>query len=153
MNNCKKMSSFLILATILMAILLHEKTVDSLTCRNEAGEPVDWFIVYKIPLLQKETFKPLTTGYSYAFISGPRLEPGSGSLMHSFFRPKESRRQQQDSWELSDRLITDSSSIFGQTLAPLYTESGKHSVIMYNDQPPVASGESVIRHFLMSQWV
>lgn len=140
------MTKLMLILTIVLALLLHQKNVHSLTCRNEDGQPVDWFIVYKVPLLQKETSKLLSSGYSYAFISGPIVS--EGSRVRSFFQ-SDQRKERPDSWELSNKLITDSSSILGQTLAPLYERSVKNSFVMYNDQPPATSGEAMMRHFLM----
>lgn len=141
------MSKLMIFLTILLAVLLHQRTVHSLTCRNEDGEPVDWFIMYKVPLLQKETSKLLSSGYSYAFVSGPSVKT-STSRVRAFFQSDQGEGRP-ESWELSDKLITDNSSILGQTLAPLYQSSVKSSFVMYNDQPPITSGEPMIMHFLM----
>ena len=121
---------------ILVAVLFSGNSVNSLTCRDEDGNPVDWFIVYKIPLLQHDPSKQLTSGFSYAFLTGPQLKKKS-SVFSLFGRSSAG----QDAWKLSDKMVTDSSSIFGQTIAPLYDESAKYSFVMYNDQPPASSGE------------
>jgi hypothetical protein len=112
------------------------KFVYSLSCRDEDGHEVDWFIVYKIPTLQKDPSKLLNTGYSYAFMTG---DPLSTSLpVHDH-----ASNSVLDSWKLSDKLITDDKSIFGQTIGPLYDNKEKISHVMYNDQPPNSVGESV----------
>lgn len=133
------MKLLLLLLAVLLAVVFHGSGVQSkaMTCRDEEGNPVDWFIVYKIPLLQQDPSKQLATGYSYAFLTGAPLS-GSGKRISSVFAHS---RLRQDAWKLSDRLITDSESIFGQTIAQLYDKASKYSSVMYNDQPPPSSGE------------
>jgi len=88
-----------------------------LSCRDESGKAVDWYIVYKIPK-QGDQKPPLTTGFSYAYIT-----PNA------------------DSFKLSQKLVTDESSIFGQTLAPLHAQPSRYSHVMYNDAPPEGAGK------------
>lgn len=89
---------------------------DQLGCRDDAGRPVDWYIVYKIPKLERLP-PPFNTGYSYVYITSDNT----------------------DSWRLSDKLITAPGSIFGNTLRPFYATSDADpstSYVLYNDQPP-----------------
>ena len=96
-----------------------------LTCKDQDGNPVDWFAVLKIPY-QKELSEPLNTGFSYAYISGKPLKGKGG--------------EDTSAWKLSKVLTTDKDSIFGRTLAPLHADPKKYTHIMYNDAPPHASG-------------
>ena len=108
-----------------------------LTCLDESGKAVDWFIVYKIPRL--ETHPRLNSGYSYAFISGPQIT--SKWRAFPFHSSKNSA-----SWKLSTRLISDSNSILGQTLDQVYKNPLKYSYIFYNDQVPGKTSSSSLAH-------
>ncbi|VVC89541.1 unnamed protein product [Leptidea sinapis] len=75
--------------------------IDSVTpqCRNERGEPVDWFYVYKLPR-EKNHLNPLVRrGVAYMFLTPSKLRGG---------------------WIMSDIAIGDPRSMVGRTLAPLY---------------------------------
>lgn len=83
-----------------------------LQCRDESGEAIDWYVVYKFPKLN-DGYKPLDTGYCYAFITS----------------------DDNNGWTLSDFGINETkNSIFGRTLWPLY--SSKLSYIEYNNGQP-----------------
>lgn len=90
-----------------------------LSCLDEAGKPVDWFIVYKLPR-QADGPAPLNTGFSYGFMTSS---------------------DKKKAFKLSDKLVTDEESIFGKTLAPLYSNPKAYSNVMYNDAPPHGAGE------------
>jgi len=83
-------------------------------CRNHLNEPVDWFIIYKLPRLPPsiDPFIANGTGYIYLDSSSPL-----------------------DQWHFSSQSIASSLSLTGLTLAPLY-KSKENSYIFYNDQPP-----------------
>lgn len=103
----------------LIIILLSIKlwSVECLSCRDESGKEVDWFIVYKIPKL-KSSQSRLKSGYGYAFITDKSVASGN--------------------WILSNKLISSNDSILGYTLAPLYHRKAQDdmSIVSYNDQPP-----------------
>ncbi|KAJ2951488.1 hypothetical protein O0L34_g13640 [Tuta absoluta] len=83
-------------------------------CRNERGEPVDWFYVYKLPR-EKNHLNPLVRkGVAYMHLTPSKLRGG---------------------WIMSDLSIDDPRSMVGRTLAPLYQDKNVLSVV-YNDQPP-----------------
>ncbi|KAI1285555.1 Plancitoxin-1 [Halotydeus destructor] len=100
---------------VLFAALLSQLMQCQLSCRDDDDNPVDWYIVYKIPKLQKQV-NPFNTGYSYVYMTS----------------------NQKSSWTLSPKQITDSSSIFANTLKSFYSPDPnvRLSHIMYNDQPP-----------------
>ena len=105
----------------------------SLYCKDENGNDVDWFILYKIPFLQSDK-DPLNTGFSYASLTGPAVNSVNGD------RPDEEWH-----WHLSKYSIRDRSSLLGQTLEPIYTQFKRGSksdisFVMYNDSPPPESG-------------
>ncbi|KAF7488482.1 Deoxyribonuclease-2 [Sarcoptes scabiei] len=70
------------------------ETNSSPCCKDEDGNCVDWFILYKYPHLAHETESNLFYGYSYAFVTS----------------------KSQDSWTLSNKTMKDSDSILGKTL-------------------------------------
>lgn len=43
------------------------------TCLDDDGKPVDWYIVYKMPLLQSDG-APFNTGYGYAYITSDQVK-------------------------------------------------------------------------------
>ncbi|KAI8432233.1 hypothetical protein MSG28_004681, partial [Choristoneura fumiferana] len=83
-------------------------------CRNERGEPVDWFYVYKLPR-EKNHLNPLVRrGVAYMHLTPSKLRGG---------------------WIMSDLSIADPRSMIGKTLQPLYQPKNTISLV-YNDQPP-----------------
>lgn len=43
------------------------------TCLDDDGKPVDWYIVYKMPLLQSDG-APFDTGFAYAYITSDNVK-------------------------------------------------------------------------------
>ena len=126
------------LAVVLLALGLRDSRAESLTCRDEGGKAVDWFIMYKIPLLQDDPSRQLTTGFAYAYLTGPPLS-SRNTIVSAFM----GRSEEPSEWRLSDHLITDDASILGRTLEPMYAEAGRLSFALYNDQP--STGTSDVR--------
>lgn len=94
-------------------------------CRNELNEPIDWFIVYKIP--DKPVFF-LKKGRGYAFMEGKSLVDY-----------KESDDESSEVPIRSTRTIDDPLSIVSRTLKPIFQDdfnSSSINYLMYNDQPP-----------------
>jgi deoxyribonuclease-2 len=91
---------------------------ERLGCRDESGNLVDWFYLYKLPssLEGDKNLQQTHSGLSYLYIT-----PSSMSQ-----------------WKMSPLLINDSQSMPGLTLSPVYKEkgSGDSLVMMYNDEPP-----------------
>ena len=88
-------------------------------CVDERGHPVDYYLVYKIPKLEKSSNIQIRSGYGYAFISSIDA----------------------NNWKLSNLPINDTDSIIGQTLKSLNiieNENSKNNnnFLIYNDQPP-----------------
>ncbi|XP_063057808.1 deoxyribonuclease-2-alpha-like [Engraulis encrasicolus] len=84
----------------------------SISCRNEQGEDVDWYILYKQPSIDGEN------GLKYLYMD-----------------------ESTQGWVEGQYTINDEKSAVGQTLKPLFayhgTESDSFGYILYNDQPPV----------------
>ncbi|CAG2162984.1 unnamed protein product, partial [Oppiella nova] len=94
-------------------------------CRDEKGQPVDWYVVYKLPKVS-DSGPPLDTGLRYAYLSS----------------------KSQSGWTLSDVDISDETSIFGQTLSPLYAKKVDPGIsyINYNDHWPNDTKKSTGAH-------
>ncbi|XP_026330669.1 deoxyribonuclease-2-alpha-like [Hyposmocoma kahamanoa] len=88
-------------------------------CRNERGEPVDWFYVYKLPR-EKNHLNPLVRrGVAYMHLTPSKLRGG---------------------WIMSEMSISDPKSMVGRTLGPLYHDKNVLSLV-YNDQPPATENQ------------
>lgn len=117
-----KLLIFTIYYLVTHSSLVFVSSRESLSCRNEEGLAVDWFVVYKIPYLQQDPSSTLKSGFAYAFISGPPIG-----------RSNQGRNQQ--GWTLSTKLITSTNSIFAQTLNPIFEDSNSYTHLMYSDAP------------------
>ncbi|KAH7638933.1 deoxyribonuclease ii family protein [Dermatophagoides farinae] len=96
-------------------------TIHTLSCMNEKGHPVDSFIGYKVPKLEKSNDSLVRNGLQYLYVI-----PSSSSSSTS------------RSWTFGQRSLNDSRSILGATLKSiLKNENNKHyNLIFYNDQKP-----------------
>ncbi|KAL2090113.1 hypothetical protein ACEWY4_014801 [Coilia grayii] len=87
---------------------------NSISCRNEKNEPIDWFIIYKLP---KYTMDSDGSGLNYMYLDGSMKN-----------------------WDLSPFTINSSSGAAGHTLGQLYQGKGYKSnstaYLFYNDAPP-----------------
>ncbi|CAG2172200.1 unnamed protein product [Oppiella nova] len=92
---------------------------------DERNSPVDWYVVYKLPIVANQT-DPLRTGLNYAYMTS----------------------NSQTGWILSSLNISDQESLFGQTLNQLNKTKLDPNVtyIYYNDQPPTNDSESTGAH-------
>lgn len=128
------MLKFDTLIQLIVFLIIATSECLSLYCKDENGNNVDWYILYKLPFLQSDE-SPLNTGFSYASLSGPSVESLTGDRLDELRH-----------WYLSKHLIKDSQSFLGQTLDPVYSlfsrrsKSNEISFVMYNDSPPPDSG-------------
>ena len=90
-----------------------------MSCLNEKGVPVDWFIVYKIPKIENSVDKRLSSGFAYTFISEKSIKSSND-------------------WILSELTIDDKDSIFGKTITQVIDnkKGSDVSYVAYNDQKP-----------------
>ncbi|XP_015781364.1 deoxyribonuclease-2-beta-like [Tetranychus urticae] len=95
----------------------------AISCKNEQDESVDWYIAYKLP---REEPKPNQNGYNYATIT--------------------SKDYKESKLKLSSKLVNDSGSIWGKTLAPLYADASKYTYFAWNDDPPKEKGNGYYAH-------
>lgn len=117
MNKSQRAVSLILLAA------LFGSTYAALSCKDENGKDVDWFMGIKIPKMPDDSGAPFNTGFSYAYITSNDAKGGKVQ------------------WKLGKVLVKDPKSIYGQTLEPLYSSPSKYSHIMYNDAPPHGHGE------------
>ncbi|KAF0301271.1 Deoxyribonuclease-2 [Amphibalanus amphitrite] len=103
-----------LLATLLVAA---PAAGSPLGCRDQSGAAVDWYVLYKLPVIHD-------TG-------APFVSDGVGFLHFSAASTGER-------WTLSDVPINDSLSAAGRTLEPLYQHTVNKSLIyaFYNDEHP-----------------
>ncbi|KAG7302098.1 hypothetical protein JYU34_013558 [Plutella xylostella] len=83
-------------------------------CRDEKGDFVDWFYVYKLPRERNHLNPLVRQGSAYMYLTPATLRSG---------------------WTMSDLAIGDPESIVGRTLEPMYHDKSLLALI-YNDQPP-----------------
>lgn len=86
-----------------------------ISCKNEAGEPVDWFVIYKLP---KKKIGEVGTGVDYMYLDS-----------------------KMESWAMSKFMVNTTEGALGRTLNQLYTEQAYKSnssvYAIYNDAPPI----------------
>ncbi|XP_053549813.1 deoxyribonuclease-2-beta [Bombina bombina] len=105
------MSGLSFLAGICLSVI--SVTIAEISCRNEAGDPVDWFVLYKLPMFQIN--KSAGSGLDYLYL--------------------DSKMQ---GWQLSKLQINMTESAVGQVLQQLYQTYNKNDTayMMYNDAHP-----------------
>uniref|UniRef100_W5LDJ0 deoxyribonuclease II n=1 Tax=Astyanax mexicanus TaxID=7994 RepID=W5LDJ0_ASTMX len=94
----------------------------NLSCLNEEGQPVDWFIMYKLPKYKKGE---VGSGVEYMYLDASML-----------------------TWRMSPYAVNTSDGAVGRTLGRLYkTYKSNSSVYMlYNDAPPLLKYQSNYGH-------
>ncbi|KAK9753894.1 Deoxyribonuclease II [Popillia japonica] len=103
-----------IIIPILLTILIHPSA--SLQCVDHNNNPVDWYVLYKIPYMKSaNASRFVRSGFAYTFITSNSVNP----------------------WKLSSIPIASLNSILALTLLPLYSSNATDLIyILYNDQPP-----------------
>ncbi|CAH2262781.1 jg18162 [Pararge aegeria aegeria] len=99
-------------------------------CRNEKGEAVDWFYVYKLPRERNHLNPLVRKGVAYMHLTPSKLKGG---------------------WIMSDLAISDPRSMVGRTLAPLYQDKNTISLV-YNDQPPATEHQPDLLHSVAAMY-
>ncbi|KAL0221277.1 hypothetical protein RCL1_001131 [Eukaryota sp. TZLM3-RCL] len=95
----------------------------ALMCLDENGKPVDWFFMYKLPIIQ---------GYTH-------LEDGIGYAYYD-------ANSKTDTLSISKQTLKDVTAL-DHTLGPLYTKEKQNYIFgMYNDDPPYSSASSSFGH-------
>ncbi|XP_029988375.1 deoxyribonuclease-2-beta [Sphaeramia orbicularis] len=105
---------FNVLALIVIMFLCCTLCSADIACRNEAGESVDWFVIYKLP---RYKIGEVGSGVDYLY-----LDSSVGS------------------WQWSKYMINSSQGAVGSTLSQLYKaqayKSNSSVYALYNDAPP-----------------
>lgn len=88
------------------------------SCKDEKGNDVDWFIIYKLPHNTLQSFNP--TGGKFVYVDD-RISKNKPSY-----------------WPLSEQDLFDHKNPIAYTLQPLYENNPREDILyfLYNDQPP-----------------
>ncbi|XP_032680271.1 plancitoxin-1 [Odontomachus brunneus] len=86
-------------------------------CRDERNQPVDWYVLYKLPKVPESSISIIRDGLAYLYITNNTVDKG---------------------WQLSSKQISAKNSIPGNTLALLYNDYKAANIfwVLYNDNPP-----------------
>ena len=111
------LKSTFLLATLVLTVAYSATVSPKISCRDESGNPVDWFTLYKLPILsgnKKSAWIPVGSAYAYM------------------------TNKSQTAWTLSGKSIVNATSIPAQTLSLLYkstfNQNTKLGYILYNDE-------------------
>ncbi|KAK3561893.1 hypothetical protein QTP86_017444 [Hemibagrus guttatus] len=102
--------------------LLGSLCESEISCLNEDGQPVDWFIIYKLPKYKQGS---VGSGVDYMYLD-PSLP----------------------NWHMSKYAVNTTDGALGRTLNQLYQryESNSSVYILYNDAPPVLKYQTKYGH-------
>ncbi|XP_072516491.1 deoxyribonuclease-2-beta [Salminus brasiliensis] len=94
----------------------------NISCLNEEGQPVDWFIMYKLPKYKKSE---VGSGVEYMYLDPSMLN-----------------------WQMSPFAVNTSEGAVGRTLSQLYHryKSNSSAYMLYNDAPPVLKYQNNYGH-------
>uniref|UniRef100_A0A8D0BC59 Deoxyribonuclease-2-alpha n=1 Tax=Salvator merianae TaxID=96440 RepID=A0A8D0BC59_SALMN len=100
---------------LLSATLLHNFVSGSISCYDDSGEPVDWFIVYKLPK--------------------PHRSPPAGGMRYMY------QDGQTQGWVPGKSLMNSTEGAVGRTVQQLYADAVRRrteetAYVLYNDEPP-----------------
>lgn len=107
---------FLVLSILI--VVLSSARSHELTCKDDNGNPVDWWIVYKFPT---GVLPHGESGTRYAYIT--------------------SDDEDKSKFKFSPRDMNDEDNIFFNTVDPIYSNPKKYSSVFYNDQYNEKLGE------------
>ncbi|XP_071802743.1 plancitoxin-1-like isoform X1 [Asterias amurensis] len=87
----------------------------AITCLDEGGKPVDWFIVYKLPIIRNSSSKQVQQGYGYMYMD-----------------------VRQTALKLSKTGLNTANHAIAHTLQQIYSNHGSSNVgyLMYSDGLP-----------------
>ncbi|XP_072847659.2 deoxyribonuclease-2-alpha [Pogona vitticeps] len=115
----------LVLAILLLSVTFTHHTVDGgISCYDDFGQPVDWFILYKLPRHHHST---PAEGMKYMYQDG-----------HT------------KGWVPGRSLMNSTEGAVGRTLQQLYSEATRRqedtAYVLYNDEPPKQLSSSLKGH-------
>lgn len=109
---------FFVYFALVFQLLICVFGTENIGCRDESGNLIDWFYLYKLPNTYNDQnrVRNVHSGFKYLFVT-----PSVTSK-----------------WVLSKIYVNDSASIPGRTLDVAYqgTNKKENLVMMYNDEPP-----------------
>lgn len=115
------------IAIVLLLALLQTGSAE-LGCRDENGNLVDWYYLYKLPekvaASTEDGGHSATAGLHYTYVTAGQKVAG---------------------WQLSARNVNESGSIPGQTVGPVL-EAKDLLVVLYNDEPPAGKTDGLRGH-------
>ena len=127
------MKSFVFLVFFIILVLnfvLVATKDEELGCRDETGELVDWFYLYKLP--------------SSAIFNGVDSVKHPDNGLNYLYITSDSKDTE---WTLSENLINSTESSPGHTLSQsVFGGNENNLIVMYNDQPPEGKGISSRGH-------
>ncbi|KAG8034638.1 hypothetical protein G9C98_007714 [Cotesia typhae] len=99
---------------------------NKLQCKDEAGNDVDWYVLYKVPKTSESSDPIIRKGLAYLYITSDTVANG---------------------WQLSKKEIGSKDSVPGKTLSSLYKDDLAPDIlwILYNDQAP-NKNQSTVRY-------
>lgn len=112
----------IIINTLLYLSVWLQTGFAELGCRDENGNLVDWYYLYKLP--EKVAGSSETAGLHYTFITADQTSAG---------------------WQLSARNVNESESIPGRTVGPVLGAKDLLA-LLYNDEPPEGRTDGLRGH-------
>ena len=119
----RDLKKMITLKTSIFIVIILNSIIDieTLSCLNEQGKSVDYFILYKIPKLEKSNDPLIKSGLQYVYYLSPSSSSSSSTT----------------TWTIGQRSLNDSRSILGATLKSiLNNKHPNYNLIFYNDQKP-----------------
>lgn len=116
-----KFSLIAVLITHSIASLSCATLPSSPRCKNQDGQDVDWFIMYKFPRMQPNQQNAFT--------------PDGGEFVYV---DSQTSQEALRYWPLSEQDLYEAQNPVARTLAPLYENTTRKDILyfVYNDQPP-----------------
>uniref|UniRef100_A0A8D0H6M6 Deoxyribonuclease-2-alpha n=1 Tax=Sphenodon punctatus TaxID=8508 RepID=A0A8D0H6M6_SPHPU len=112
----------MLLLVLLLLTLAPGVASGGISCYDDSGKPVDWFIAYKLPR--------------------PRHSPEAEGMKYMY------QDASTQGWVEGNALMNDTKSAVGRTLQQLYTNkrNGNTAYVLYNDAPPSAGFYTIAGH-------
>lgn len=110
-----KMFAISYLLICISVLLFSNSASQSIQCKDHDNNPVDWFVMYKLPMQSKKTGNKLV----------------DGGMAYLYITSKNTTK-----WTLSNININNTESLLGTALSPLYNSSiPSKYYVLYNDEP------------------
>uniref|UniRef100_A0A914VRK1 Deoxyribonuclease II n=1 Tax=Plectus sambesii TaxID=2011161 RepID=A0A914VRK1_9BILA len=113
------------LIVIALGILIRLNHAVKYSCLNENGDPVDWFIVYKLPDINKHTNSYVKHGLGYLYLDSRNIF-----------------------WTFGSNSINSSQCALGRTVGQIYSSKADPEIfrLLYNDAHPKNKSDSYRGH-------